>query len=114
MENLSQLFTLLSEPVRLRLLVILAGGERCVCKLHEQLGVQQSTASRHLGLLRMAGIVTARRVGTWMHYRLSPETWKDEWKAILPLAINEAEKQLKLPSDGDACTTNGTCPVNRK
>ncbi len=104
MDSLAYLFSLLSKPVRLRLLALLAQDERCVCKLYEPLGIQQSTASRHLSLLKAAGIVTAHRVGTWMHYRLSPETWKDEWRAVLPLAIAEAEKHLPLYGDGEVCS----------
>lgn len=109
MEALSQLFTLLSEPVRLKLLAMLAQGEKCVCKLHEPLCIQQSTASRHLGLLRTAGVVTARRVGTWMHYRLSPETWREEWKEVLPLAIAVAEKHLTSSGGINACSPAGSC-----
>ena len=105
MEALSQLFNLLSEPVRLRLLAMIAQEERCVCKLHEPLGIQQSTASRHLMLLRTAGVVKARRVGTWMHYSLAPESWKEEWRVILPLAIAEAEKHLDLDCRRSVCNS---------
>ena len=93
MDNLAQLFALLSEPVRLKLLALLSKGERCVCKLHEPLGLRQSTASRHLMLLRTAGILSARRAGQWVHYRLAPELWKVEWKKILPVAIAMAAKE---------------------
>ncbi len=104
MDNLAQLFGLLSDPVRLKLLGLLAGGERCVCQLHEPLGLQQSTASRHLMLLRTAGVVTSRRVGTWMHYRIAPELWKAEWKTILPQAIETAAKQLQMVTPKIICS----------
>jgi ArsR family transcriptional regulator, arsenate/arsenite/antimonite-responsive transcriptional repressor len=94
MNNLSQLFSLLSDPSRLKILALLSKGERCVCKLYEPLGLQQSVVSRHLMLLRTAGVVVQSRLGTWMHYRLAPELWKSEWKEILPLAIAKAEAQL--------------------
>ncbi len=93
MEELAQLFTLLAEPVRLKILGLLASGEKCVCKLYPALSLPQSTVSRHLGLLRLGNIVAARREGTWMHYRLSPETWPLSWREPLTAAIEAAAKQ---------------------
>ncbi|MCC7010979.1 MAG: winged helix-turn-helix transcriptional regulator [Planctomycetes bacterium] len=61
-----------AEPTRLSLLVLLSAGEVCVCDLVSALALPQPTISRHLGVLRRAGMVEARRVGTWMWYRLSP------------------------------------------
>jgi len=60
----------LGDRTRLRLLNLLAGGELCVCYLVEILGESQPKISRHLGYLRRAGVVAARRQGKWMHYRL--------------------------------------------
>ena len=61
----------LAEPTRLRILGLVAGGEVCVCHIHEALGIPQPTASRHLAYLRRAGLVDTRREGLWVHYRLS-------------------------------------------
>ena len=65
------LFKTLSDPTRLRLLNLLAGGEVCVCDLHDTLGLDQPKVSRHLALMRRAGLVETRRNGKWMHYRLA-------------------------------------------
>src|SRR5712691_8759442 len=65
------LFKTLSDPTRLRLLNLLAGGEVCVCDLHGTLGLDQPKVSRHLGLMRRAGLVDARRNGKWMRYRVA-------------------------------------------
>jgi len=66
------MFKVLSEPIRLRLAVLLAiQGETCVCMLAEALGEQDFKVSRHLGIMRSAGMVEARREGTWMHYKLA-------------------------------------------
>ena len=71
MDKETALFKALSDPTRLRLAVLLAiQGETCVCKLTEALDAPQFKISRHLGVLRAAGIVTARRDGVWMHYKL--------------------------------------------
>ena len=62
----------LAEPVRLRLLNLLAGRhEVCVCHLHEAMELPQSTVSRHLTILRRAGLIVGRRHGTWVYYRLA-------------------------------------------
>ena len=68
--DLVTLFQALGDKTRLRLLNLLAGGELCVCYFVEILGESQPKISRHLGYLRRAGIVAARRDGKWMHYRL--------------------------------------------
>ena len=65
-------FKVLSDPTRLRLAVLLAvKGETCVCQLAQALDAPDFRVSRHLGILRAAGLVEARREGTWMHYKLS-------------------------------------------
>lgn len=68
-------FKALGDPVRLRLLSLIAAhetGEACVCDLTEPVGLSQPTVSHHLKVLREAGLVTGERRGTWVHYRLVP------------------------------------------
>ncbi len=72
LEALTQIYSALADPTRLRILALLRDGEICVCHLHASLDVPQPTASRHLAYLRKAGLVDARRDGIWMHYRLTP------------------------------------------
>jgi len=65
----------LADPVRLRLFYLLSlGSELCVCHLTEALELPQSTISRHLAVLRHAGLVSTRRDGKWIHYRMTDET----------------------------------------
>jgi len=71
MKDLVPLFQALGDRTRLRLLNLLAGGELCVCYFVEILGESQPKISRHLGYLRRAGVVAARRDGKWIHYSLS-------------------------------------------
>jgi ArsR family transcriptional regulator, arsenate/arsenite/antimonite-responsive transcriptional repressor len=66
-----ELFKAFADPVRLRLLNLLADGEVCVCHLHEALDLPQSTVSRHLAYLRKRGLVVGRKEGLWVHYRLA-------------------------------------------
>jgi len=68
------LFSNLSDETRMRsLMLILAEDELCVCELTFALEESQPKISRHLALMREAGLVTARRDGIWMHYRISTE-----------------------------------------
>jgi ArsR family transcriptional regulator len=66
-----ELFKAVADPVRLRLLHLLAAGEVCVCHLHGALHLPQSTVSRHLAYLRRRGLVVGRKEGLWVHYRLA-------------------------------------------
>lgn len=70
MQSLPDFFAALADPTRLRLLALVQDREVCVCYLQEVLGTSQPKVSRHLAYLRQAGLVTARRDGKWMHYRL--------------------------------------------
>jgi DNA-binding transcriptional ArsR family regulator len=63
-------FAALADPVRLRLIGVLAVGGRCVCDLQEQVPVAPNLLSYHLRVLREAGLVTASRRGRWVDYRL--------------------------------------------
>jgi ArsR family transcriptional regulator len=68
--SLDLLFRALADRTRLRLLNLIADKEICVCYFVDILRISQPKISRHLAYLRRAGIVTARRQGRWMHYRL--------------------------------------------
>jgi ArsR family transcriptional regulator len=68
--NIVLFFQALGDTTRLRLLNLMAEQEVCVCYLVEVLEQGQPKVSRHLAYLRRAGIVTARRSGKWMHYRI--------------------------------------------
>lgn len=72
------LFRGLSDETRLRCLTLLQQeGELCVCELTYALDAVQPKVSRHLAQLRELGIVTDRRQGLWVYYRLHPEL--PEW-----------------------------------
>lgn len=68
--TMEKLFRVLADRTRLRLLNLMCGQEICVCYLVEVLRTSQPKISRHLAYLRNSGIVTARREGRWMHYRI--------------------------------------------
>jgi ArsR family transcriptional regulator len=70
---LTRLFRALGDETRLRIVALLSHGELCVCHIEAALDLNQSTASRHLGILRTSGIVDCRREGTWVYYRLTDQ-----------------------------------------
>jgi len=69
-----QLFKIFGDLTRLRVLTLLSReGELCVCELTYALGEIQPKISRHLALLREAGVVLDRRQGQWIYYRTNPD-----------------------------------------
>lgn len=60
----------LAHPTRLYIVEELAGGERCVCELHAGAGADFSTVSKHLSVLKNAGIVEDEKRGLQVYYRL--------------------------------------------
>jgi ArsR family transcriptional regulator, arsenate/arsenite/antimonite-responsive transcriptional repressor len=63
----------LAEPLRWRIVQLLANEELCVCHLVEELDVAQSLVSHHLKVLHDAGVVTSERWSYWTYYRLVPD-----------------------------------------
>ena len=103
---LARLFAALADPTRLRLLNLMAGREVCVCYFVAILQQPQPKISRHLAYLRSAGIVSARREGKWMHYRIRrPEDSRADsilQAVLLTLAANK-EMQADLARLKRAC-----------
>lgn len=82
-EALQKIFKTLADPTRVRILALLEREELAVQELVDVLGMTQSRVSRHLGILREAGVLRDRREGTFVHYRLAlPASgpWQDAWK----------------------------------
>lgn len=87
--QLATAFKALGDPVRLRLLSLIAsrdGGEVCVCELTPAFDLSQPTISHHLKLLRQAGLIDCERRGTWVYYWLITDS------------VDNLASQLKRPS----------------
>jgi ArsR family transcriptional regulator len=65
-----EVFKALGSPGRLTLVRTLMGGERCVCDLVDAVGLGWSTTSRHLDILRDAGVISSEKRGQKIFYRL--------------------------------------------
>lgn len=71
MRELERVFKALGDRNRIRILKMLEVKPMCVCEITEILGIAQSSSSRHLGLLRDAGLVVDEKDGLWVNYSLS-------------------------------------------
>ena len=96
--DLTPLFAALADRTRLRLLNLMNGREVCVCYFVEILKQSQPKISRHLAYLRRAGIVSARREGKWMHYRIERPTDHGAL-AILDAALASFRADREMQSD---------------
>jgi len=76
------LFHALSDEIRIEVVQLLMGGERCVCELMDELEIAQSKLSWHLKTLSDAGIIAGRREGRWNYYSLNADAL-GEAKSIL-------------------------------
>jgi ArsR family transcriptional regulator len=95
---MSRMFKALGDDVRLRIVALLSHGELCVCHIEEALDLTQPNASRHLGLLRAAGIVSHQRRDKWVYYRLAAQANEDCRRHLKALASSFA-KQGTLAKD---------------
>jgi DNA-binding transcriptional ArsR family regulator len=75
--RLVQVHKAIAHPARLRLLAALRGGPLCVCQMTVVVRLASSTVSEHLSELRKAGLVTERKEGRWVEYRLSDAALRD-------------------------------------
>jgi ArsR family transcriptional regulator len=81
-------FKALADKNRARILKMLEERELCVCQIMIVLGLKQPTISKHLSILRRAGLVESRRNGTWIFYRLSQRRQNNFDQAQLGLMRN--------------------------
>ena len=85
MEQVQKIFRTLSDPTRVRVLALLEQQELAVQELMDVLGMAQSRVSRHLAILREAGLLMDRREGTYVFYRFSAPRdgpWHEAWQLV--------------------------------
>ncbi len=82
----------LGQPTRLKILELLRNGERCVCEIFPAIQEEQSNVSRHLAMMKAAGILASRKQGQMVHYRVrDPHVFKllDGVSALLKTHLDE-------------------------
>lgn len=88
-EAAARVFHALSDPTRIRVLLQLRQGERCVCELCDVTEAAQSRLSFHLKVLRDAGLLEGRKEGRWMYYAVKEEELEKAQKVIEALVPAE-------------------------
>lgn len=85
----------LAEPTRLEAMRLLGdGSEHCVCELMRALGASQSRMSRHMQVLKQAGLVSDRRDAQWVRYRRNPDL-APSLAAVLDAALAAATEPVR-------------------
>jgi ArsR family transcriptional regulator, arsenate/arsenite/antimonite-responsive transcriptional repressor len=111
----SRFFKALGDETRLRIVALLTHGELCVCHVQEALGLSQPNVSRHLAILRSAGIVEDRRDRNWVHYRLSSQADPECKRQLRELMRGFAKREV-LRRDVERLLKSrgpGACEVDR-
>ena len=88
----------LSDENRVRSLMMLVEGELCVCQIIEMLGLAPSTVSKHMSILRQAGLVDTRKEGRWMYYR-SAEKGPPSVREILKWLARHLKTNARIVKD---------------
>ncbi|MBT3071327.1 metalloregulator ArsR/SmtB family transcription factor [Rhodomicrobium sp. Az07] len=96
MKTAVEILSALAEPTRFAAMRLLWDGrEHCVCELMRELGASQSRMSRHMAVLRNAGLVIDRRDAQWVRYRISPDL-SAEIVALLEAALALSGKPQRV------------------
>lgn len=90
---MDEIFKVLGDPTRLRIIQMLAeNGEVCVCRIVEELGMNQPAISQHMAKLKQVKLLHSRKQGQWIHYSLNVETVSDGPLTFLLNIVDSAKK----------------------
>jgi ArsR family transcriptional regulator len=104
--QISKLLSLIGQPVRIQILLIIGAQEACVCHLEAVLGVRQASISQHLMVLRKAGLVTSHRDGRNVFYQLTHPEVVEVLQRVAQLSGNNSDALRTLtvrPVPGCPC-----------
>ena len=87
------------DPTRTRILKLLDEGGLCVCQVQAVLGLAPSTVSKHLAILKAAGLVIDRRTGKWIEYALVPAPVNAHARAVLDLVRGALDRDPTVRAD---------------
>lgn len=82
------IFKAFCDENRIRIIQLLRSGEKCACRLLEEINVTQPTLSHHMKILCEAGIVTGRKEGKWTHYSISEKGAKQAQECLKILTLS--------------------------
>jgi ArsR family transcriptional regulator len=116
MKQVLKIFGALSDPTRLRVVLLLLEGDLCVCELEFVLKMSQSRISHQLRILRDAGLVVDRREGQWMVYSIPAPMKARLRRALDALGLPELTEAAEIASDRvnlGACLRRGMRPRSK-
>lgn len=99
MQNFMAIARALAEENRVRVLLALDGRELCVCQIIELLALAPSTVSKHMSILRQAGLVQGRKDGRWMYYRLCSDEAPFEAREAIAWVRRSLSKASRIRQD---------------
>lgn len=88
-ENNAKVFKAFCDPNRLMIIEMLQNGEKCACKILEELNIGQSTLSHHMKILCESGLVSSHRDGKWMHYSLDNQGCEAAKKLLVEITTSK-------------------------
>ena len=94
----AKVFKAFCDENRLQILGLLRSGEKCACKLLDELQIGQSTLSHHMKILCDSGVVRGRKEGKWVHYSIDP-AGAEQARQLLAQQLT----LLPLPEKGGGC-----------
>ena len=99
MRDFELAFKAVGDPTRTRILKLLENGGLCVCQVQAVLGLAPSTVSKHLTILKHAGLVEDRRDGKWIEYALTDDTRNPHARPVLELLRGTLDKDSAVIAD---------------
>lgn len=90
----AKIFNALSDPIRLEIIEFLRDEEKCVCKITPHLKIAQPVVSRHLKILKDAGLVKRRKEGTWHMYSIANPEICNVIDALAPELLAALKKRI--------------------
>jgi ArsR family transcriptional regulator len=94
-----KVFRAVGDPNRLRILKMLGRRELCLCEVREMVQLSNSTVSRHLSVLREAGLILDSRRGKWVYFRLNRQSIEPVVQSILALVGNTFNNDDQIRAD---------------
>lgn len=101
----------IADPTRIRILKILEPGELCVCQVTAVLDLAPATISKHLAVLKTAGLVQMRRAGKWAHYRLAERAFNPYAADFLAMARSTLDDDPTIAEDRRILAQVNAAPI---
>ena len=95
-QNKAEIFKALAHPTRLNILESLRGGERCVCEIIEEVNIEQSNVSQHLAVLKKLDILSSRKDGLRVIYKVKHNEVFQVLNLLDSLISNQMEENMAL------------------